>query len=192
MKNVLGGFPGGSEDKASACNAGDQGFDPWVRKMPWRRKWQPTPVFLPGESHGQRSLAGYSPRGRRVRHDWATSLSFFKMNFLMSQYFWSVQKHGGGGGLVAQLCPTLATAWTGVRQLPLNMGFSRWEYWCGLPFPSPEDLPNSGIQLRSPALQADSLPTDKSSPREIPVSFSVWGHSEKTRWTRKFVLNRQI
>ena len=37
------------------------GFDPWVRKIPWRRKWQPTPVFLPGESHGRRSLAGYSP-----------------------------------------------------------------------------------------------------------------------------------
>ena len=36
-------------------------FDPWVRKISWRRKWQPTPVFLPGESHGQRSLAGYSP-----------------------------------------------------------------------------------------------------------------------------------
>ena len=36
-------------------------FDPWVVKIPWRRAWQPTPVFLPGESHGQRSLAGYSP-----------------------------------------------------------------------------------------------------------------------------------
>ena len=46
-----------------------RGFDPWVRKIPWRRKWQPTPVFLPGKSHGQRSLAGYSPCGRqRVRH----------------------------------------------------------------------------------------------------------------------------
>ena len=40
-------------------------FDPWVRKIPWRREWQPTPVFLPGESHGQRSLAGYSPWGRK-------------------------------------------------------------------------------------------------------------------------------
>ena len=40
-----------------------RGFNPWVRKMPWRRTWQPTPVFLPGKSHGQRSLAGYSPRG---------------------------------------------------------------------------------------------------------------------------------
>ena len=38
----------------------DTEFDPWVRKMPWRREWQPTPVFLPGESHGQRSLVGYS------------------------------------------------------------------------------------------------------------------------------------
>ena len=40
-------------------------FDPWVKKIPWRRVWQPTPVFLPGESHGQRSLAGYSPWGRK-------------------------------------------------------------------------------------------------------------------------------
>ena len=39
-------------------------FDPWVGKIPWRRAQQPTPVFLPGESHGQRSLAGYSPWGR--------------------------------------------------------------------------------------------------------------------------------
>ena len=38
-------------------------FDPWVGKIHWRRKWQPTPVFLPGESHGQRNLAGYSPWG---------------------------------------------------------------------------------------------------------------------------------
>ena len=40
-------------------------FDPWVRKIPWRRAWQPTPVFLPGESHGQRSLVGYSPWGHK-------------------------------------------------------------------------------------------------------------------------------
>ena len=38
-------------------------FDPWVGKIPWRRAWQLTPVFLPGESHGQRSPAGYSPKG---------------------------------------------------------------------------------------------------------------------------------
>ena len=41
------------------------GFDLWVGKIPWRRAWQPSPVLLPGESHGQRSLAGYSPWGRK-------------------------------------------------------------------------------------------------------------------------------
>ena len=40
-------------------------FNPWVRKIPWRRKGQPTPIFLPGKSYGQRSLAGYSPWGRQ-------------------------------------------------------------------------------------------------------------------------------
>ena len=40
-----------------------RGFNPWVSKIPWRRKWQPTPVFLPGKYYGQRSLAGYSPWG---------------------------------------------------------------------------------------------------------------------------------
>ena len=43
------------------------GFDPWVRKIPWRREWLPSPVFLPGEFHGQRSQAGYSPLGRKSR-----------------------------------------------------------------------------------------------------------------------------
>ena len=63
-------FLGGSDGRVSACSSGDQGFNPWVGKIPWRRKWPPTPVFLPGESHGQRSLEGYSPWGRRVGHDW--------------------------------------------------------------------------------------------------------------------------
>ena len=51
--------------KESTCNSGDPAFNSWVRKIPWRRKWQPTPVFLPGESQGQRSLAGYSPWDRK-------------------------------------------------------------------------------------------------------------------------------
>ena len=71
--------------KASVCNAGDPGsipgFDPWVWKIPWRRKWQPTPVFLPGESHGQRSLVGYSPRGRK-ESDMTERLHFhFQLRF---------------------------------------------------------------------------------------------------------------
>ena len=58
--------------KSSPAKAADERhrFHPWVRKIPWRRKWQPTPVFLPGKSHGQRSLAGHSPWGRR---EWDTT-----------------------------------------------------------------------------------------------------------------------
>ena len=55
----------GSDSKESARKVGRLGFSPWVGKIPWRMKWQPIPVFLPGESHEQRSLAGYSPRGRK-------------------------------------------------------------------------------------------------------------------------------
>ena len=50
----------------SIClQCGKPRFDPWVRKFPWRRKWQPTPVFLPGKSHGQRSPVSYSPWGHK-------------------------------------------------------------------------------------------------------------------------------
>ena len=64
------------------------------------------------------------------------------------------------GGLVAKSCPTLAIPWTVACQAPLSMRFSRQEYWSGLPFPSPGDLPNPGIEPRSSALQADDLPTE--------------------------------
>ena len=57
----LGDFPGGSVVKKSACQGKRHRFNPWIEKILWRRKWQPTPVFLPGKSHGQSSLAGYSP-----------------------------------------------------------------------------------------------------------------------------------
>ena len=60
------GSPGGASGKEPACQCRRRkrlGFDPWVGKIPWRRAWQPTPVILPRESHGHRSLAGYSPWG---------------------------------------------------------------------------------------------------------------------------------
>ena len=78
--SVFLGFPGGSVGKEPACNAGDlglnpglgrspggsrPGFDPWIKKIPGRRKRQPTPVFLPGKSYGWRSLVGYSPWGHK-------------------------------------------------------------------------------------------------------------------------------
>ena len=55
----------GSDDKESACNGGDLGLIPGSGRSPGEENWQPTPVFLPGESHGQRSLAGCSPWGRK-------------------------------------------------------------------------------------------------------------------------------
>ena len=65
-----------------------------------------------------------------------------------------------GGGLVTKLCLTLATPWTVAHQAPLSIGFSRQENWSELPFPLPGDLPDPGIKPGSPALQADSSPTE--------------------------------
>jgi len=62
------GFPGGSDGKEPVCQCRrckKCGLDTWVGKIPWNRNWQPTPVFMPGESHGQRNLAGYSSWGQK-------------------------------------------------------------------------------------------------------------------------------
>ena len=64
------GFSGDSDNKESTCQRRRHkrqrhGFDPWIGKIPWRQAWQPTPVFLPGESHGQRHLVGYGPWSRK-------------------------------------------------------------------------------------------------------------------------------
>ena len=71
MLSRIEGFPGSSAGKESACNAGGPGFNPWVRKIPWRRAWQPTPVFLPGESPWTEEPGGlHRPWGlQRVGHD---------------------------------------------------------------------------------------------------------------------------
>ena len=61
-------FPENVSGKESTCqcwNCKSCEFDPWVEKIPWNRKWEPTPMFLPEESHGQRSLAGYGPWGHK-------------------------------------------------------------------------------------------------------------------------------
>ena len=61
-------FPGGTSGKEPTCQCRRcrrHGFDPWVGKVPWRRKWQPSSVFLPGKYYGQKSLVGYSPWGHK-------------------------------------------------------------------------------------------------------------------------------
>ena len=69
----LCGLSCGADSKESTCNVGDPGCNPWVRKIPWRRAWQPTPVSLPEGFHGQRSLAGYRPWGRCLLVKWRCS-----------------------------------------------------------------------------------------------------------------------
>ena len=63
----------GLPSEVYACNLRDLGLIPGLGKIPWRREWQPTPVFLPGEFHRWRSLAGYTPWEHWVGHDWATN-----------------------------------------------------------------------------------------------------------------------
>ena len=73
VSNIVG-FPGRASGKEPTCQSRRHkrlGFYPWVGMIPWRRAWPPTPLLLPGESHGQRSLVGYSPWGCRVEHDWS-------------------------------------------------------------------------------------------------------------------------
>ena len=84
-----------SKEPACPCRCG---FNPWVGKMPWRRKGQPAPVFLTEKSRGQRSLVGYSPWGcKRVWHDWVTEHTHkahcFKTHLFVNEHldcFWIV------------------------------------------------------------------------------------------------------
>ena len=85
------GFPGGSDGKESTCNAGEPGFDLWVGKIPWRREWPPTPVSLPGEFQGQRSLEG---TWGRTQSD-TTELLAFSLSFVVRV------------AAIFQLCPSL-------------------------------------------------------------------------------------
>ena len=84
-----------------------------------------------------------------VRHKCVTTC-IHQYNFLRNRFVCCV----------SQLCPAVAAPWTGTHQTPPSMGFSRPEYWSGLPFASPGHRPNSGIEPGSPALQADSLPPE--------------------------------
>ena len=72
--------------------------------------------------------------------------------------------------------PFFATPWTVAYQAPLSMRFSRQEYWSGLPFPSPGDLPDPGIELGSPALEADALTSE--APGKSLEGHSLQGHKE--------------
>ena len=88
LTTCIWGFPGGSADKESTWQCRRRRSHSWVRKIPWRRKWQPTPVFLPGKSHGQRDLVGYSPWGCKwIGHDLVTKQQHCTQNWKISFSF---------------------------------------------------------------------------------------------------------
>ena len=81
------GFPNGSAAK-NPLQCRRNRIKPWMGKIPWRRKWQSTPVFLPGKSHGQKSLAGYRPWGcKRVRHDFVTKQQWITLAILLKTVY---------------------------------------------------------------------------------------------------------
>ena len=148
-------FLGGSDGEESACNAGDPGSTPRWGKIPWSRAWQPTPVFLPGELHGQRSLAGYSLWSRKEL-DLTEQLSLSVVCLSHHSPLRSLLPflHSRMCMLSSFSCVRLfASLWTVACQAPLSMGYSRQEHWSGLLCPPPGD-PHSGIKPASPASPA--------------------------------------
>ena len=119
----------------STCQRRRRRFKPWVGKIPWKRKWQPALVFLPGKAHRQRSLVGYSPWSHK-ESDTTKQLS---LSLRKLTWYWKYDSYWWGNQTVA--C-----------QAPLSIGFPRQEYWSGLSFPFPGDLPNPWMESTSPEL----------------------------------------
>ena len=123
------GFPWWLSGKESTCQCRRCGFNPGLGRSPWRRKWQPTLVFLYRRCLGQRSLAGYSPWSRkRVRLDWVNNSNrITKRRLLLLLLLLSCFSR-------VRLCATPQRA---AHQASPSLGFSRQEHWSGLPLPLP-------------------------------------------------------
>ena len=132
--------PGGSASKEPTCKCRrckKRGFNPWVRKTLWRRKWQLAPVFLPGEFHGQKSPVGYIAHG------------LGSQSRTRARARAHTHTHTHTRGLIAQWrrpCDPMTVA----SQAPLSLGLPRQEHLRGLPFPSPWNLPDPGSEPASP------------------------------------------
>ena len=87
------GLPRWSSSKEGACQCRRHRVDPWVGKIPWRRKWQPTPVFLPEKLHEQRSLVGYSPHKEldMTERDWVTEHTCSSFRDIRGSLLWMLQ-----------------------------------------------------------------------------------------------------
>ena len=136
-------------------------FDPWVREILWRMEWLCTPVFLPAKSHGQRSLVGYSPQGRKE-----SGMTERQNNKLVK----FMNKKMCVCVLVAQLCPTLCDPWTVARQAPQSMGIlqARILEWIAM------------LSFRESPQPRDQTPVSHFASR----FFTVWATREALQWPR--------
>ena len=141
------------------------GFDPWVGKLPWTREWQPTPVFLSGEFHGQRSLAGYSPWGGKEsqlshRHDWATNTftstkSVFKMQKKKVMYLiycyngYPIWCYPKGRMSVQDWSVFICLHSVSLQTLPSTSRYSGGEMWLGLYRNIPEQTCGGSNKLQT-------------------------------------------
>ena len=163
-------FPGGSDGKASVYNAGDLGSIPGLGRFPGEGNDNPSSTLAWKIPWTEELGAGYCPWGHKESD--TTERLHFSFHMVGTALAMRI-----GGGLVAKSClsnlMTLATSWTVACQAPLSMGFSRQEYWSGLPFSSPGDLPDPGIKPRSPALQAGRFFTNWAT-REAHLKYLWW------------------
>ena len=132
----------------NAGDARDAGSIPGLGRSPGKEMETHSSV-LAGKSYGQRNIVVYSTWGCKVS-DTTELLSMHNWTHYVFKYEWVSE--------VAQSCPT--TPWTVAYQDSPSVGFSRQQYWGGLPFPSPGDLPHPGIKPGSPALGADALTSE--------------------------------
>ena len=127
------GFPDSSEDKASACNAGDLGLIPGSGRSP-------------GEGNGNPLQYSCLENPMDGGAWWSTVHGVTKSWTRLSDFTFTLNlvERKKRKSEVSQSCPTLCDPWTVDHQAPPSMGFSRQEYWSGLPFPSPGDLSDPG------------------------------------------------
>ena len=135
------GFPGGSDDKESARNVGRPRFNLWVGKILWRKEWLPTPVFLPGEFHGSKGLAGSSPWGRK-ESDKTEGLNCFSLKKKKKKKC-REENLRHPGGQILKLPPKSWFFFLPFFFWPCHMG-------CGLL------VPQSGIEPAPPTLEMGS------------------------------------
>ena len=111
---IHGGLPGSSDGKESACNAGDPGWIPGLGRSPGDWKWLPTPVFLPGESHGQKNLVGYSPWGCKESH------TTERLTHIHGVYICQPQPPNSSHPLFPPWCPSVCSVCVSIFSLKIR------------------------------------------------------------------------